>query len=43
MQVIALSKVSYREIQSERIADQFDRVVNLEFDDPRDAVLVHRF
>lgn len=39
MQVIALSKVGYREIESERIADQFERVVRLEFDDPRDAVL----
>ena len=39
MQLIALSKVSYRELESVRIADQFDRVVNLEFDDPRDAIL----
>ena len=39
MQMIALSKVSYRELESNRIADQFERVVNLEFDDPRDAVL----
>ena len=39
LQVTALAKVDYRLKESKRIADQFDRIVNLEFSDPREAVL----
>ena len=39
LQVVALMKLDYREAESNRIADQFERIVNLEFSDPRDAVL----
>ena len=39
LQVVALLKLDYRNTESNRIADQFERIVNLEFSDPRDAVL----